>query len=351
MPACAAGNYQIMSEKSLDVSWDAIAKVFIAMAIFYILFVARDVVIWFFFALIISILIEPAIRFLRWLKIPRLLSVILIYLSIFGILGAMIYLTAPIFIVELTQLSHNIPEYFEKINPILKSLGFEFAQNFSDFTTDLVTGLKESSGSILRALTVFFGGISAALFIFTLAFFISLEENGIENIVALLTPKKYEEYAVALFKRAQFMVSGWFGARILACIFVGVASFVVFFFLGTKYAFMLALLSGVLNFVPYVGPAIILILSALFVGTSQSWLVAIYVLVALLVIQEIENKAITPMLMKKFIDLPPFLVLISLLIGHAVFGFLGTVFSVPIFGILYEFSKEFLYKKKEEIQN
>src|SRR3989344_1252225 len=139
MPACAAGNYQIMSEKSLDVSWDAIAKVFIAMAIFYILFVARDVVIWFFFALIISILIEPAIRFLRWLKIPRLLSVILIYLSIFGILGAMIYLTAPIFIVELTQLSNNIPEYFEKINPILKSLGFEFAQNFSDFTTDLVT--------------------------------------------------------------------------------------------------------------------------------------------------------------------------------------------------------------------
>jgi predicted PurR-regulated permease PerM len=66
------------------------------------------------------------------------------------------------------------------------------------------------------------------------------------------------------------------------------------------------------------------------------------------VIQEIENKVVTPLLMKRFMDMPPVLVIMSLLIGGTVFGFLGTLFSVPVFGIIYEFLKEFLEKRHTE---
>ena len=184
--------------------------------------------------------------------------------------------------------------------------------------------------------------------IFAIAFFISLEDRGVEKFLALLTPQKYEDFTVRLFERAQYKVSRWFGARILSCILVGVASFITFYVLDVKYAFILALISGVLNFVPYIGPTITLLLSVLFVGVSSSWLVAAYVFIIILVIQEIENKALTPLLMKKFMDLPPVLVLISLLVGGSIFGFLGTIFAVPIFGIIFEFVKEFLENKKQE---
>jgi predicted PurR-regulated permease PerM len=335
-----------MAEQTLDISWEAIVRFFIIGFLVYVIFLVRDIVIWFFFALIISLLVEPVINFLRRLRAPKVISVILVYVGILGILGLVIYLTAPMFLFELNQFSQNLPDYFVKINPILKDLGIKASQNFDDFTLFLTSGLQQSSSGILRAIATFFGGVYSTLFIFTLAFFISLEDKGPERLLAFLSPRKYEAYVVYLFERAQSKVARWFGARILSCVFVGIASFIAFYVLGVKYAFILALISGVLNFVPYVGPTITLVLSVVFVGVSNSWLVAGYILIILLVIQEVENKALTPLLLKKFMDLPPVLVLLSLLVGGALFGFLGTIFAVPVFGIIYEFTKEFLEQKR-----
>jgi len=338
-------------EQTLDISWQTISKVFIAGFVLYIFYLARDIVVLFFFALIISLLLDPAIEFLRKLRIPRIFAVTFVYLSLLALLGLIIYLTAPLFIFEIIQLSQNIPDYFERLNPILKSLGIEFAESYKDFTTNLISLLEESSASVFKAITSFFGGIYSTFVIFTLAFFISLEKKGPGVFLALLTPKKYEHYIITLFERAKSKVAGWFGARILSCVLVGVTSFIVFILFGIKFSFILALMSGLLNFVPYVGPLITLILTVLFVGVSHSWMIAWYIFIALLVIQEIENKFVTPLLMKKFINLPPVLVLMSLLIGGTIFGFFGTLFAVPVFGIIYEFSKEFLERRKEEENN
>ncbi|MBX4200609.1 AI-2E family transporter [Candidatus Parcubacteria bacterium] len=338
-----------MAEQTLDISWQTIVKVLITGCILYMLFLARDIVIWFFFALMISLLLDPAINFLRWGRVPKILAVALVYISIFGILGLIIYLTAPVFMFELNQFSSNLPMYFEKINPILHEFGIEASKDFNDVTAILASNLKESAGSILKALTTFFGGISATMLIFALAFFISLEERGTERVLAFLAPRRYQENIMQLFQRAQYKVSMWFGARLLACVFVGITSLITFYILGVPYAFILALISGVLNFVPYIGPTVTMVLAVLFVGIADSWLVAGYVAVVLLVIQEIENKLLTPFLMKKFLDLPPVLVLLSLLVGGILFGLLGSIFAVPVFGIIYEFTKEFMEKRREEI--
>jgi len=337
-------------EQVLDISWEAIIKVFIAIFIFYLIYLARDIALWFFFGLAISLLLEPAINFLRKTRMPKFLAVFLVYLSIFGILGLLIYLTAPIFISELKQFSQYLPDYFEKISPVLQQLGIDVAQSFNDFTGFLVGGLEQSSRGVLGALMAFFGGLSSAVFILTIAFFLSLGDRGPEKFLALVFPQKYEEQIIAFFEKSQTKVAGWFGARILACLFVGAASFIVFYIFGIKYAFLLALISAVLNFVPYIGPLITAISLVIFVAVSAgSWAVVFYVLLAIWGIQAIENNLLTPLLMKKMIDLPPVLVLISLLAGAKIFGFLGMIFAVPVFGIIYEFLKEFLEKKREEV--
>jgi len=82
--------------------------------------------------------------------------------------------------------------------------------------------------------------------------------------------------------------------------------------------------------------------------SSGSWMTVLYVLAAVTIVQEIENKLLTPLLMKKMTDIPPVLVLVSLLLGAEMFGFLGMIFAVPIFGIIYEFVKEFLERRREE---
>jgi predicted PurR-regulated permease PerM len=94
----------------------------------------------------------------------------------------------------------------------------------------------------------------------------------------------------------------------------------------------------------------VILLIVFVMASSGSWIIALYVLLAVWAVQAIENNILTPFLMKKMIDLPPVLVLISLLLGAKIFGFLGTIFIVPIAGIVYEFIKELIEKKREILE-
>lgn len=337
-----------MNEKTLDISWGTIIKVFAAVLLFYVIYLSREIALWFFFALAISVLFEPGIAFLRKIRVPKILAIIIIYFSIFGIVGLLIYVSAPIFISEIRQFSQHLPEYFEQINPILKQLGADTASDFNDVSSILTKNLQENSQSIIRALTVFFGGLAATITILAMAFFLSLEERATERVLLLLFPKRHEDQIRAIFERVQRKVAGWFGARILACLFVGIASYIIFYIFGVKYALVLALISGFLNFIPYIGPWVTGVILLFFIAISSSWLTAVYVLLAFVVIQTIENSILTPLLMKKMTDIPPVLVLLSLLMGAKLFGVLGMVFAVPIFGIIYEFAKEFLERRRQD---
>jgi len=132
----------------LDISWGTILKIFLAGSVFYLLYLVKDVIIWFFFALIISVLLNPIVNFLRWFRLPKILAVIFTYLSIFGILGLIIYWTAPFFITEVRQFSQMVPEYFEKISPIFQELKIESLQNLENFFRALTGSLEKISGRI-----------------------------------------------------------------------------------------------------------------------------------------------------------------------------------------------------------
>ncbi len=337
-------------DRTLGISWELIFKLFVAVLVLYIIYVSREIVLWLLFGLAISVLLEPAINFLGKLKIPKIVAILLVYFSIFGALGILIYLTAPVFIIELKQFSQYLPEYFRQISPFLQGLGIDMAESFSGFTQLLIGGLQEGSKGVFNAIMAFFGGLASTAFILIIAFFLSLEDKGLERFLVLVSPKKYEEQISSFFGMAQNKVAGWFGARILACLYVGVGSFIIFYIFGVKYAFMLALASGFLNFIPYIGPFFTAIMIILFVIVSSgSWPLVLYVLIAITLLQMSENSILTPLLMKRIINIPPVLVIVSLVIGAKLFGFLGAIFAVPVAGIFYEFIKELLERRKTSL--
>lgn len=335
------------NEKILDISWRTIAKISIAVALFYLLFTVRDILIWFIFALTISVLFNPAVNFLRRKKIPRGLAVVFIYIGTFGILSILIYLIVPIFIVEIQTFLNAFPEYFEKISPPLKGLGFQAFTNLESFLVALGGTLEGMADNIFSALFSIFGGFFTTLFVIITAIFLSLEEKGIERTLILLFPKKYEAQVLGVWARCQKKVSGWFGARLLACLFVGVVSYIAFLLFNVKYPFTLALFAGVFNFIPYVGPLLTAVILFLVIFPTEMFK-AVLVLITFGLIQQVENSVLSPILMKKFIGLPPALVLISLVVGANLWGLLGAILSVPLFGILFEFSKEFLQRRHDK---
>ena len=163
--------------KVLDISWGTILKIGVAIFAFYILYLIRDLIVWFIFALIISVLFNPAIDFLQKRRIPRILAAILIYLTIFGIFGLLIYSVAPTFVSEIQKFSQNFPQYFEKIAPALKGLKIAAFENLESFSGVLENTLSKAGQNIFSALSIIFGGISATFFVIFAAFFLSLEEK------------------------------------------------------------------------------------------------------------------------------------------------------------------------------
>jgi len=242
------------SEKILDISWTAILKIALATFFFYLLYQVKEILILIIFAFIISLLFNPAINFLDRKKVPRILSTLFVYFSVFGLISLFFYLIVNSFVSEIQKFLEFLPQYFEKISPTLRELGFQTFENFETLITELVKNLGKMGTHIFNALFVIFGGISSAIFILAVAIFFSLEETGFGRTFSLFFPKKYEDSILEIWENCQKKISGWFGTRIIACLFVGLLSYFAFFLFDVKYSFSLAFLAGILNFIPILGP-------------------------------------------------------------------------------------------------
>lgn len=335
------------SEAKLDMSWETIIKISLMVLILYIFFLIKDILVWVVFGVIISLLFNPIIDFLQKKRIPRVVGVIGVYLLVFGIIALTIYSTAPFFVSEIQRFSELFPRYLESIAPPLEGLGVKGFSDVETFFDTVSGGVEKIASNFFTAFFAIFNGVFSTLFILSIAIFLSLEEKAVERTIFLLFPKKYEAFALDVWTKSQKKVSGWFLSRVISSLFVGLVTSLCLVLFNVQYPFSLGLLSGVLNFIPIIGPlftgAVVGLLVAL-----DSTVKALFVVIALILIQQIEGNILTPILTKKFIGISPVLVLIALAIGGELWGIMGALLAIPLAGILAEFFRDFLKRRKEE---
>ncbi len=337
-----------MSEhkQQLDISWAGIFKVFAAFVLIYLLAQVAEILVWIIFSLVISILFNPIVNLLRKMKIPRAVGVILVYSSFFGIISIASYIIGPSLYREVESFFLLLDDYLKGLAPILEQAGVGGVETVNELEEFLVSSAGEITKGIFGVLGVIFGGLSTAFFIITMAVFLSLEGNSIEKLIALLFQGKQKEQGLIIWKKCRDQVGGWFLIRVIACTFVGVASFFVFYLLGVQYALTFAIIGGILNFIPFAGPAVAGLL--FFIITAVTSLPqAVFIFVAFMIIQAIEGSVLTPALSKKIMGVSPALVLASIVIGGSLWGILGAFLAIPLMGIIFEFGKAFFDKRKE----
>lgn len=335
-------------EKNLTVSWEFCFKALILVVFIYFLYLVKDLVIWTIFALILSILFNFAIDFFNQKRVPRPIAAIAVYFGAFILIGAFFYWTAPVFLSEIKQFNNNFPNYLEKVSPFLERIGVKIIEGgHNSFLALLENNLEKAGENILNAISVIFGGVQASAFIIFLAFFFSLEQNFLERFLANFSPRKYKEYFFSLLPRVRKRVSSWFVSRLVGVIFVALLTYAVLIVFDVKYAFVLGLIAGILDFIPVIGPIIAAILITLIVMVN-SFSQAIFVLIGFVIIQQLENNLLFPVLFKKFMDLPPSLVLISLAFGGKLWGFLGGILAIPLAGVIFELVKDYLKIRNEK---
>lgn len=331
-----------MSDKGLEISWGALWKVLFMIALAAILFIARDILIALFLAIVVSSALDPIVTWLEKRKIPRLLSTLALYILLIFLLALLAYAVIPVALAEFSNLLGNLSKYSGTIFEFVDTSGLieSINQSLGKFTNLLLSG----STSLLEISTKFLGGLATVLSVFVLSFYLTVGKDGVEKFLVTVLPTIYEPKVLDLYGRIKKKMGQWLAGQVLLSVAVGALVFLGLWILGVKYSLLLGIVAGIFELVPYVGP----IFSgsvAVLVGLTQSVTLAFYVLILFVIIQQLENNLLVPAVTHLTTALEPVVVLVSLLIGAQVFGFVGLILAVPAAVLLQELVGEWSVSK------
>jgi len=275
------------------------------------------------FALFIAFIIASALRpFVLWLiekKTPRIISLIIVYLLFIGIMGSIIGLILPPLIKELFLLAKSLPYIINKL--AIGNLGFldanSFVQHIPNITNQLINVIQGAFSNVVFIMLIFF-----------FSFYFLIEENTIKKTPIKFFDETQSNKINDIFNGAEKKLNSWFWGELVLMMAVGILTFIGLSLIGLKYVVPLAILAGLLEIIPNLGPTIAAA-PAILIGFSQSYFLGLAALAASFIVQQLENNIIVPLVMKKAVGISPAITLIALIVGGKLAGVMGVLLAIP----------------------
>jgi len=351
-----------MSERNLTIhiSTASVFKVVLVLLLFVVIYLLRDLALVILTSVVLASAVEPATKWFSKYKVPRVAAVLFVYVAIIIGFAGIFYVFIPPLFNEVSSLTSNLPEYVQSLSPIDGAVVEPSAQG----AQGLVGGLADTfslegaiknientiaglSSGVFQTVSTIFGGVFSFVLIIIISFYLAVQEKGIENFLRIITPIRHEDYIVDLWKRSQAKIGKWMQGQLLLGLLIGVLVYLGLTVLGIKYALTLALLAAIMELIPLFGP-IIAAVPAVLLGFVSGPSTGLLVLGLYVIIQQFENHLIYPLVVRKVVGVPPLLVIIALIIGGKLVGFLGVLLSVPIAAAIIEFTDD-IQKEKHRL--
>lgn len=326
-----------------------------------------DIVLIVLMAVVIASAAEPAVKWFKRFRIPRVVGVLMIYLSCIVGFAALLFFFVPVVLDDAASFLSTVPAYIDanvifgplrEHSPSILQPGIDgLAQGFS--MTELVESLRatfsQTPTGVFRVVGAIFGSILSLILIVVLSFYLSVQEDGVVNFLKVVVPLQHEKYVIDLWRRSQYKIGRWMQGQVILGFLVGLIVYLLLTIFSVQHALLLAVLSAAFEIIPVFGPILAAIpaISIAFIngmayvpegGINAALIVTLfYVLV-----QQFENHLIYPLVVRKVVGVPPMLVILALLLGARLAGFLGVLLSVPIAAALFEFVGDIERRKMAE---
>jgi predicted PurR-regulated permease PerM len=326
----------------------------------YIFWLLRDLALLVLTAIVIASAIEPGVAFFIKYRVPRFISALLVYVLVFGSVFSLLYFFFPPIIADAANFLSAAPGYLDTLNITTPFSNIANATNFiggqqgtHSFVQTLLSlqsVFSASSGGVLQLFVTFFGGIFSLVLVIVLSFYFAFQDTGVDDFLRLIMPVAYEEYSVDLWKRSQKKIGLWMQGQILLSVIVGILVYLGLLIIGIPYALLISVFTAIAEIIPIFGSLIAGTVAVVVAysdgGVSLSLIVAgLYV-----VVNQFESNLIYPLIVKKIVGIPPLLVIVALIAGYTLAGFLGVLLSVPIAAVVLEFINDFDKRKRREIR-
>jgi predicted PurR-regulated permease PerM len=323
-----------MDRKYLEISWFSLWRVLFFLALAGLMYLSLNILLGLFLALVISSGLEFIVNFMEKRGIPRTVGVILVFVVSALLVIITVYTVLPLLIIDINTALLSLDKLAQDSwwGPFVD---FRSTQSLNEFINRISQELFSGGTSPLGAFSNLFGSLALTVSVVISAFYLSLSRDGVERFIMAVFPADMERQALKIYERSRARIGLWFRTQILLSLIVGVVVLITLSILGVRHAVLLGLLAAVLEIVPFIGPILAgtaAVISALITSPS----LALYTLIAFLVIHQIENHILIPMIMGKSIGMHPVIVIMALLIGAEAGGFMGILVSVPAAVVLQE---------------
>ncbi len=320
-----------MNYAFLDPSTKSILKIIFAVLVLGFLWIIRDILLLLVLSVILASALEPLVGYLKLKRIPRPVTVLAVYIVVLGLAALVLSLIVPPAVSELNNLQNNLPqisaELREKI-PFLKvvfgGVNFDLSSIIRQFLSSV-----SGEGSLFSRTVGVFNGMFSFITVLVISFYLVAEQRGMKNFINSLVPARHQELAMNLVTKIQQKMGLWVLGQLILSVFIFVLTFIGLTILGVKYALFLALLAGLLEIIPYLGP-IISAIPAVFFALLQSPTLVIGVIILYIVVQKTEGYVLVPKIMERTVGISPLIVLVALLVGFKLAGILGLLIAVPL---------------------
>jgi predicted PurR-regulated permease PerM len=296
-----------------------------------------------FVAIIIGTVIRPIVSWLYLHKLPKVAGVILIYVVLLILALGFILLLFPLVLEQASTIINRMPDYYQDIytwmenspNQLIISFSQIIPREIPDFTGVQQTGpeMLASAEQAWAYVTSVSKGVFLVIVVLILAFHWTLDGQRTIRSFLFLLPKPLRSDLSELITAMELKIGYFIFGKGVLSLAVGVLALIAYLIIGLPNALVLALIAGVLEAVPMIGPLLGAIPAAI-IALSISPSKLIWVVVATIAIQQIESYLLTPRVMDKAVGVNPFVSLLSIFAFTSLFGIVGALMAIPIAAVI-----------------
>jgi predicted PurR-regulated permease PerM len=329
-----------------------VVKIVLVLVLFYFLFQIREILAILFISLVLASAFDPWVAWLKTKKIPRAVSMMSIYLITFLVISGTMLLIIPPIIEQVGELSHQYPFVSEKIRSGIDTLkGFTSLDSIWNNLMVSQEAYPEMVGTfqtVFSKISGFVGGVFTFFLIVVITFYMVVEESALKKVIWSITPKQHQVKVMHIANQIQQRIGLWLRGQLILSFIIFVLTFIGLSILRVKYALVLALIAGITESVPYLGPGLASI-PAVFLAFTQAPMLAVFTAALYYVIHLTESNIVVPKLMQKVVGINPIVSIAVLLIGFKIGGIIGAILSIPVVTALKVVFNDIFEKGSEDI--
>jgi predicted PurR-regulated permease PerM len=302
------------------------------------LFAMRAAIVPFVYALVIAYILAPLVDRLQRRGISRVAAILSLYAALIALLVLLVFCVVPFGAAELDAFADMVPIYTKKLEGLLNQMQRFYSRvtlpaGLRQVMDETINRMEENILSHIRSVADFavslLSHVLAIIIAPILAFYMLRDLALIKEAFHNFIPVGSGHDIAYLLQELDGVLGGFIRGHLLVSFIVGLLSFIGLTLLNIDFAFLIGIMAGAFDIIPYFGP-VIGALPAVVIALLESPLKALYVAILFLIIHQVESTVISPKILGERVGLHPLTVIFVILVGGQLAGIVGVLLAVPL---------------------